>query len=522
MRGLLLLVALLSTARAQTVVQGRVTDAETGGGLAAATVQVAGTSRGTVTNRAGDYEIRLPGGAADSLVVRFIGYATATRAVPASGRLDVALAPAVAALGEAVVTAGNPADRIMRRVIARKARWRAGLQTWRAQAYSRQTYRSDGEVVAVVEGQTTAFWDRERGLREVVTGTRRTGNLGALPTEVFTAADQTLNFYDDEVEFGGFDLMGPTNARALGFYTSTLDGRRALGDQLVYDLSFRPSNPLQPGLAGTLAVLAGADALLSVAVRPSGAVQFPLVNAFELTMEQQFSSFGQAAGGEAVWLPADFRMDAQAKPGNVLLRFPRIRFEVSSRLTDYAVNVAVPDSVYQRNGATVDSVAIAGGLTAAGVVPLSAEEERALAEIDSTRSLAEAFRPSGPLARFFDLSSSADAPATARSAGVSFSYAPVVAYNRAEAFRLGAKAGVSSPTASGAVEAGYQTGPGTVTARASAWAPVGRGVTVGAEARRETVPLAESFYVGTAVNSVAALAAGEDYFDYARRQGAAA
>ena len=518
MRVVLILAAFLSTAQAQTVVQGRVTDAETGEGLAAATVQAAGTSRGTITNRAGDYEIRVPAGA-DSLVVRFIGYAPATRAVPASGRLDVALAPSVATLGEAVVTAGNPADNIMRRVIARKAQWQAGLQTWRAEAYSRQTFRADGEVVAVIEGQTTAYWDKGRGLREVVTGTRRTGNLGALPSEFFTAADQTINFYDDEIEFGGFDLMGPTNARAVGFYTFTLDGTRALGRQLVYDLSFRPSNPLQPGFTGTLAVLADADALLSVAVRPSDAVQFPLVSAFTLTMEQQFSSFGQSVGGQAVWLPADFRMDAQAKAGNALVRFPGIGFEVNSRLTDYAVNVAVPDSLYDRDGATVDSVAVAGGLAAAGVVPLSVEEERALAEIDSTRTLAQAFRPTGPLARFFNIGFSADTPARSGGGGVSVSYAPMLVYNRAEAVRLGGSVSLNARSGGGTVEAGYQTGPETVMGRVSAYARLAPEAFVGASVRRETVPLAESFYVRPVPNSLTALVAGEDYFDYARREG---
>ena len=523
MRPLLLLaVVSLTAAQAQTVVRGRVTDAATGEGLAAATVQAVGTARGTITNRAGDFEIAVPAGA-DSLAVRFIGYAPAVRAVPSGGRLDVALAPSVATLGEAVVTAGNPADNVMRRVIARKARWRAGLQTWRAQAYSRQTYRSDGEVVAVVEGQTTAFWDRERGLREVVTGTRRTGNLGALPTEFFTAADQAINFYDDEIEFGGFRLMGPTNARALGFYVFELVGTRALGRQLVYDIALRPRNPLQPGLTGTLAVLADADALVSVSVRPSDAVQFPLVSAFELTLEQQFSSFGQAVGAEPVWLPADFRMDAQARPGNALLRFPRIRFEVSSRLTDYAVNVAVPDSLYERDGATVDTVAVAGGLAAAGVVPLSAEEERALAEIDSTRSLAEAFRPTGPLARFLNanisFSASGPTPSGGGDRGVRVSYGPVLAYNRAEAARLGAEATVTGAVLAGTVEAAYQTGPETVAARLAVGTRLSPGLRAGAEVRRETVPLAGSFYVEPDANSLVALALGEDYFDYARRQG---
>ena len=521
MRSLALVALVLSlapAAHAQAVVTGRVTDADTGEGLAAATVQVVGTSRGTITNRDGGYRVEVPAGA-DSLVVRFIGYRPATRAVPASGRLDVALAPAVALLGEAVVTAGNPADAIMRRVIERKARWQAGLRTWRAEAYSRQTVRSDREVVGVIEGQTVAYWDRERGLREVVTGTRRTGNLSALPTEFFTAADQTINFYDDEVEFGGYDLMGPTNPKALGFYTFAIEGTRALGDRLVYDLSVRPSNPLQPGLAGTVSVLADADALLSVSLRPSAAVQFPLVRQFDLTLEQQFSTFDQTAGGLAVWLPADFRMNARGKAGNALIRFPEIGVEINSRFTDYAVNVAVPDSLYETEGSAVDSAAVARGLSPAGVVPLAAEEERALAEIDSTRSLTEAFRPTGPLARFLPVRVAGDPPTGGGRRGGRVSLRPAVAYNRVEGIRLGAEAGASAGRISAEGGLGYQTAAQAVAARVTTSYRIGASGYLAGSLRSEPVPLAPSFYVTTLTNSVASLVAGEDYFDYARRQG---
>ena len=520
MRALLVGLLLVTAADAQTVVQGRVSDAETGEGLPAATVQVLGTSRGTITNRAGDYEIAVPADA-DTLVVRYIGYEPAF-GVPRGGRLDLALAPSVAELGEAVVTASVTADEIIQRVIDRKARWRAGLRTWSAQAYSRQTIRADGHVVGVIEGQTTAYWDRERGLREVVTGRRTTGNLDAIPANAFTAADQVLNFYDDEIEFGGFDLMGPTHPRATRFYRWAIEGTRALDGQRVYDLSFQPRNPLQPGFEGTLAVQVGEDALLSVSARPSASVQFPLVNQFELTLEQQFSPFGLAVGGEPVWLPADFRMSGSGKLGNALLRFPDLGFAVSSRFTDYAVNVAVPDSLYEREGSAVDSVALARGLEPAGAVPLVAEEERALAEIDSTQSLAEAIRPTGPLARFFNVSTSADVPAQAEAPrrGVRFGgLDPVLAYNRAEGLRAGAETSLSyGPVAVGA-DLAYLTAADRFSSHGSLAVRVASRARVGVTVRRETVEIGGSGYVEGALNGVPALVNGDDYFDYARREG---
>ncbi len=363
-----------------------------------------------------------------------MGYETARLGVPAGGQLDVALAPVVATLGEAVVTAGNPAENVMRRVIARKARWRAGLETWRAEAYSRQTIRAGGEVVGVIEAQTLAFWDRDRGTREVVQGVNRTGNFDAVPLDLFTAADQTLNLYDDEIPFGGFDLMGPTSPRALGFYRFEIVGTRALGTELVYDLSFEPRSRLQPGFRGTLSVLVDADAMIAVSAGLSDAVQFPVVRQFELRFDQQFSPFGLDVGGEAVWLPADFRMDGRGKAGTALIRLPDIGFAVASRFTDYAVNVAVPDSLYRQEGAVVDSARVARALPVAGVVPLSAEEERALVDVDSTLSLTEAFRPRGPLARFFPVSISVagESGNRPRPRGLRFSRSFGARYNRVE------------------------------------------------------------------------------------------
>ncbi|WP_420454169.1 carboxypeptidase-like regulatory domain-containing protein [Rubrivirga sp.] len=515
----LALVLLALGAHAQTTVRGRVTDATTGDGLPAATVQVPGTSRGTITNAEGTFELTVPVGA-DSLVVRFVGYETARRAVPSSGRLDLALAPAVATLGEAVVTAGNPAETLMRRVIERKARWRAALDTWRAEVYTRQTIRAAGEVVGVIEAQTLAFWDRERGTREVVQGVNRTGNFDAVPLDLFTAADQTLNLYDDEVAFGGFDLMGPTSTDALGFYRFEIVGTRALGTDLVVDLSFEPRSALQPGFRGTLAVLVEADAMIAVSAGLSDAVQFPVVRQFEVRFDQQFSSFGLDVGGEPVWLPADFRMDASGRAGTALIRIPDIGFAVASRFTDYAANVAVPDSLFEREGAVVDSASVARALPVAGVVPLSAEEERALVDVDSTLSLTEAFRPTGPLARFFPVSISvAGASSGEPPRGLRFSRSFGARYNRVEGAVVNAFGTARLAGHSATLGVGYETGLEDVIASLGVVSRLSTEAFVGAEVHRDVATLGRTTWVDRRTNSLSALAFGEDYFDYVGRLG---
>ncbi|MEM8560303.1 MAG: carboxypeptidase-like regulatory domain-containing protein, partial [Bacteroidota bacterium] len=127
---LLLLALLAPLALAQTpsagtpsagaTVSGRITDADTGGPVPAATVQIEGTLRGTIANPDGRYALTLP---ADTdrvtLVIRTLGYVTARETVEPGGQpltLDIVLQLDVQTLGEVVVSGEDPALALMRRV----------------------------------------------------------------------------------------------------------------------------------------------------------------------------------------------------------------------------------------------------------------------------------------------------------------------------------------------------------------------------------------------------------------------
>jgi len=531
---LIVLFGCAASAHAQSVVTGRVTDARSGAPLPAATVQIEGTYTGTITNGEGAYVLRVPERPA-TLVVRFIGYETARRTVEAGEDvLDVALAPALLESPEVIVTDQNPAEVIMRRVIEAKQRWQRGLDTWRADAYIRQVLGRDTTIVGIVEGVTTAYWRRGDGVREVVRGVRRTENMGEVEPEFVRAADAILNFYDDEIEFGGYDLMGPTSEDALDFYAFTLDSTRVLDDALVYDIGMRPKNRLQPGFEGRVSVLSGEYALLDVALRPNASVRFPLVTAFDLSFAQQFSSFGQDVAGEAAWLPVDFRLAGEGRVSMTGLHFPTMTFRIVARLTDYEVNVAVPDSLFEAGPrALVDSVAVAADtvLDRAGVVvPLEPREAVAYAEIDSTDTIAKAYQPTGFLARFVDMEDNDDGGGAAVSVGssdgggLSLDIAPQLWYNRVEAAHLGAETTLDVGRFAelrGAL--GYSTGLEILTydGRLSTTLRVSERdrLTVAAGARREVAPRVPSAVYGRTVNSVAVLVGEPDYFDYYRREG---
>ena len=404
--GPVLLAALLSAAAAHPqpwLVRGTVTDAASGQPLAAAAVQLAGTWRGTIANDEGEYQLgvqRFPA----ALKVTCIGYVSGDSVLAAApGRVDFALTPAPFRFEPVVVTAEDPAEGIMREVIRRKQEWRPGLAGYRARAYTRRVLENEKEIVLIGEQASEIYWDRERGLREVVKSKRVTRNQG--PDAGYVSALQGfVNFYDDDISFIGQELIGPTHPDALEQYRFRLAGRRYLDDRVVFDISVAPKNRLQSALVGRVSVLDEEFALLEIELAPSrgtvaSAVPLPVIEQMDVAWRQQFRGFA-----EGVWLPVDYRASMKVKVGVAGLRFPAARFRQVTRLGEYEVNVDMPDSLYAGEEVLqVDSLAVARDSSYAMLadkVPLSAREEEAYASIDSTLQFERAFRPRGFLARF--------------------------------------------------------------------------------------------------------------------------
>ena len=384
------------------LVRGTVTDESTGQPLPAATVQLAGTYRGTIANDEGEYSLKVQQLPA-TLTVSYIGYVSQEHALTAPAeRIDFALTPVPFLFDPIVVTAETSAEGIMRQVIRRKQEWRPSLVSYQAQAYARRVLENEEGIVSIGELASEIYWERERGLREVVKSRRVTQNLDAQEAYISAFAG-FANFYDDDIPFIGHTLIGPTHPDALKHYRFDLIGQRYLDDKVVFDISVEPKNKLQAAFVGRVSVLDEDFALLEVELAPSrasttSAVPLPLIEHMDFAYQQQFRGF---AGG--VWLPVDYRASMAVKISTVGLHFPAIKYNVITRLSDCQVNVEMPDSLYASEEVLrVDSLAVAQDssfVRLADKVPLSAREQAAYATIDSTMQFEKAFQPTGFLAR---------------------------------------------------------------------------------------------------------------------------
>jgi hypothetical protein len=505
-------------------VRGMVQDLETGEPLPSATITIEGSYSGTITNRDGYYTIELTELPA-VIQVRYLGYYSETRSIDSESDPEqhFYLEPALLEMDEIVVTDRDPALSVMERVIARKQIWRSTLDTYKSEAYTRQVLENDTSIVSISESISRAYWDTERGHREVVRSERKSSNLD--DSINFTGVSYLPNFYDDNIEIAGFTLAGPTHPDALRYYHFTMKDYMRMDDDLVYVISVEPRRQLQPLFRGTVYVLSSDYALLEVKLEPNEVVRFPPpVREFDLGYEQQFSNFG----GE-YWLPVDMRIRGNIHIEMIGLRFPTITFSQVSRMSDYQVNTSLPDTLFDRNQQLVVDTATIGDRTlleeSRDRVPLTIEEELAYQTIDSTMTLERAFQPTGFLARaFLDDEDSGSRPGRVGNFVnriIPDGLSPVFHYNRVDGFHLGLAYRKSIGPASFSAKSGYNT-------HAETW-DYGGGLEFNwlnrhairsdmlFEYKNSTATRYDSKY-HTWMNTIGTLSGFQDYFDYYRNE----
>ena len=387
--------------------RGHTRAADTGEGLPVATVQIVGTYRGTIANERGEYLLAVPELPA-TLRVTYIGYASQEKLVADTSvtevNFDLAVSPY--SMPETVVRP-DEAARIMAEVIRRKQEWMPRIERYQVDAYSRYVLGNATHIAWMGEVVSEIYWDRTQGRREVVVSRRVTKTADADGDDYFSAMQGFVNLYDDDLPLLEHKLIGVTHPDALDHYHFALEGRRLVDDQVVFDISVRPRSRLQMAYVGQISVLDGDFSILELNLEPSRAalaslMPIPLIERLDVSFQQQFRQFE----GD-VWLPVDYRVTGAAEIGMVGLHFPVFELSMATRLTEYDVNVDLPDTVFaSQEHMRIDSLAVEADSAFSRFsdpIPLTPREQEAYATIDSTFSANEAFRPTGFLTRFMDL-----------------------------------------------------------------------------------------------------------------------
>lgn len=405
----------------QSRFEGYVYDGDTRSPLGFATVQIKHTGEGTTTNSDGRFILELPAGTHD-ISVSFVGYESFSGSVtvPAGTPVRFYLKPYSIVMPEIVIGSGmeDPAYRIIREAIKRKASNKQGLNSFEYDAYTKKIFTSAGQIAMIEESFLKGFEEVHKWSREFILANYKTENMKA----------RSSNVSMKDMKFGLLDLSGETNmllgnrvqlplsSDAFGYYRYRLLGTTGTGSDLVYIIDVIPDSKIHPLLKGKIYIEGNNYALTGAELTNNEGLTMPYFKGVAVNYTQKMNRFG------GYWLPqlSHYKVEGEFDFGG-LLALDKMEFEQVVSVSSYKINSSFPDSVekmkvyaanpfYMNDSVMTDSLRTASLISGKAYdmqqqtidslrpVPLSASETRAFAELDSTKRIKNFIKPKGALA----------------------------------------------------------------------------------------------------------------------------
>lgn len=434
---ILTLLAVLIPDVQAAVIYGRLLDAESDEPLIVANIQLLETYRGSITNADGEFALRIDSFPA-KILFTYIGYIPVELELSEApdSDLEIYLEPALLEGQEIIITAEDPAVRIMQAVITRKLDWQADLSSYRANAYCRTTFTNDSSIILIAETLTESWWDEQLGSYDVIQASRQTAGED---NPFIPSPGKQPNFYLDHVDVAGFDMISVVHPDALTYYKFKLLGERIINDQTIFEISVEPATKFQPAFQGTISVLDDDFALLAINLETSDQLIFPMpIQAARYSFKQEFRSFDNR-----YWLPVSLVREARVKVGMPGLQFNPMNFKDIMEIRDYEINIEVPEDYFDidMSGTMTKHMPNNNEQIFDGnyiVVPLTIAEKNVYASPDSSFRFFESFGASGILGSLLKKTEAEEIAAdTVESQDDEFPFLPELWYNRVEGFHYG-------------------------------------------------------------------------------------
>lgn len=325
---------------AQTVVKGKVTDAQSGDPIPFANIIFQGTTSGTTTDFDGNFTVKTTD-VTDSLVVSYMGYTTRVRKIQrgVSQTINFQLEEVATALREIVVEAGeNPAYAILRNVVKRKSENdKRKLSAYEYDTYtkievdvdnmsekfrSRKMIRKITQVLDSVERiagedgkpilpifiseSVSRFYYRtdpqlrfERILKSKINGLGIQD--GTLVTQFVGSSFQEYNFYQNWLNILTKEFVSPIADGWRLYYNYDLTDSLFIGNDFCYRLDFFPKSPQDLAFTGTIWISRDDWALKQIDASVGKQANLNFVE--KITIQQELT---RTVGG--AWIPVKNRV----------------------------------------------------------------------------------------------------------------------------------------------------------------------------------------------------------------------
>ena len=314
-------------------VKGKITDTKNNP-LSFVSIYLDKTVTGTTSNDNGDYVLEINKKGKQMIVFQFLGYKTLKKEINVTSfpfSLNVKLEEESVQLSEiSISTKDNPANRIIRNVIANKDKNTDKFANYTAQFYSRGLYRIKdapkkflGQALGDFGGgldstrsgiiylsETVSdikFQKKPKRFKENIIASKVSGRDNGISFN--RAEDANINFYENSVEFGN-DLISPISTNAFSYYKFKLEGTfYDKNGKLINKINIIPKRKNDRVFNGSLYIVEDDWALYGADVSVTGAqINIPVVDVLKLKQNYNYSEKNDA------WVlisqSIDFKLDA--------------------------------------------------------------------------------------------------------------------------------------------------------------------------------------------------------------------
>ncbi|GGI58384.1 DUF5686 and carboxypeptidase regulatory-like domain-containing protein [Winogradskyella haliclonae] len=225
-------------------IKGNITD-DKNQALPFVNVFIENTYKGTTTNDAGYYELNITEKKSYNLVFQYLGYKTVKKTINITElpfTLNITLEEENVSLDEVVINAEeNPANVIMRQVIAKRKENLEKIESYKADFYSRGLMRikdapekffgqeveiegldsTRSGILYLSETISKIQYLRPNRLKEKITASKVSGDDNGFSFN--NAQDVDFNLYNNTISLGN-EIISPIANNAFGYYRYNLDG----------------------------------------------------------------------------------------------------------------------------------------------------------------------------------------------------------------------------------------------------------------------------------------------------------
>ncbi len=397
-------------------ISGRVIDAESGAGIAGASLRIKGTSDGTYTLTNGAFRLTAPYGSLKLVITSIAHEPREILVTPANLELEIVLQPVAIELGSVNVVAPLTAEDIIRRTIENKQANLARLRGIEGMLYSKIVLLIDGRGLGrlrigssspeddkrsikarrkaqaeakpfdrrnqefILETYSKVYRDYEEDRTQVeIVRRRQTANIAE--DDNLVALTEFVNFYDDVIEVAGAELTSPIADDALSYYRFSIRERIKRGRQIIFVIDVESDTELFPTFEGSLHIVNETFQLVQADLHPSDESAIPFVRDLQYT--QKFEQIE-----DDIWFPSYLETRGTTHldviSGAIEIE---LDFNATSIYENLAVNPEIPDSVFEREKTITVAAAADSADTSfwqdRSIGVLTEDERRIYAEIDS-------------------------------------------------------------------------------------------------------------------------------------------